>query len=99
MTIFIDANFKCYTTAAEGRRTFEIPFFNGKCTAFVEGYRFVPDGEIWTRPDGMVFAGEMLSPAVDYSILAAAQRQFEADMEAIVVREAALAELGVTSDD
>ena len=41
MKIYIDSNFKCYTASAEGRREFDAEFFDGKCGAFVEGYRYV----------------------------------------------------------
>ena len=77
MKIFIGTDYKCYTTSAEGRREFDAQFFDGKCSAFVEGYRYVPAGETWTRTDGAVFAGEMISPWKDYSILAAAQAAYE----------------------
>lgn len=77
MTIYIDSDYKCYVSAAEGRRAVETDFFDGKCSAFVEGYRYVPAGETWTRTDGAVFAGEMISPWKDYSILAAAQAAYE----------------------
>lgn len=77
MRIFIDADCKCYTVTDEGRREFDAEFFDDKCSAFVEGYRYVPAGETWTRADGAVFAGEMISPWKDYSILAAAQAAYE----------------------
>ena len=77
MTIFIDSDFKCHTAAAEGRREFDAEFFDGKCNAFIEGYRYVPTGETWTRADGAVFAGEMLAPWRDYAVLAAAQAAYE----------------------
>ena len=77
MKIYIDENFKCYTTTDEGRREFNVQFFDGKCSAFVEGYRYVPHGETWTRADGVTFAGEMTSPWKDYSILAAVQAAYE----------------------
>lgn len=77
MTIFIDSDYKCHTASAEGRREFDAEFFDGKCSAFIEGYRYVPTGETWTRADGAVFAGEMISPWKDYSILAAAQAAYE----------------------
>ena len=54
-------------------------FFDGKCDGFVEGYRFVPDGESWTRSDGTVFCGEMISPWKDYAELDSAQRQYARD--------------------
>ncbi len=77
MTIYIDADFKCHTADSGGLRAFDVPALDGKCSAFVEGYRYVPAGETWTRADGAVFAGEMISPWKDYSILAAAQAAYE----------------------
>lgn len=77
MTIYIDNDFKCYTTAADDRRAVETPFFDGKCKQFIEGYRYVPAGESWTREDGEVFIGEMVSPWREYSILAEFQQQYE----------------------
>lgn len=98
-TIYIDINFKCYTESAEGRTAVETDFFSGKCQAFIEGYRFVPAGETWTREDGVEFAGEMVCPWTDYTALDAAQREYE--RQQLAEYEAALAEienaLGVTS--
>lgn len=78
MKIYIDFEFKCYTTEAEGRRPFEIPFFDGKCAALIEGYRFIPEGEAWTNENGVEFVGEMISPWKDIDVLTAYQEQFEA---------------------
>ena len=77
MKIYIDSDYKCSTASAVGRREFDAEFFDGKCSAFVEGYRYVPAGETWTRADGVTFAGEMISPWKDYNILAAAQAAYE----------------------
>lgn len=73
MTIYIDNDHKCHTTDDGTRRAFDVPFFNGKCTEFIEGYRFVPSGETWIRPDGQTFTGEMIAPRLDYSGIAAIQ--------------------------
>ena len=78
MEIYICSEYKCYTTEAEGRRAFEVPFFDGKCAAFIEGYRFIPEGETWTRVDGVEFSGEMIRPWKDVDVLAAYQEQYEA---------------------
>jgi hypothetical protein len=79
--IYIDAEFKCHTTNPDGAfREFEVPHFDEKCQAFIEGYRFLPAGESWTRSDGEVFQGEMIAPWKPYSELAAAQKQYEKDM-------------------
>ena len=76
-TIYIDADFKCHLVNDGTMTAIETDFFDGKCDAFIEGYRFVPSGESWTRDDGVVFYGEMVSPWKDYAELDAAQREYE----------------------
>ena len=79
-TIYIDSEFKCHTTNPDGIfLEIETDFFDGKCATFIDGYRFVPSDYSWTRSDGTVFHGEMITPFKPYSELAAAQRQYEAD--------------------
>lgn len=80
MKIYIDYEFKGHTTNDGTYREIETDFFDGKCDTFIEGYLFVPSGESWTRSDGVVFHGEMISPCKPYNELAAAQAQYEADM-------------------
>lgn len=83
-TIYLDSNYRCYTAPAEGRTATETDAFDdGKCTAYIEGYRLVPEGETWVREDGVVFAGEMLAPWQDSRILEAAQAGYEAAMAEI----------------
>lgn len=79
MIIYIDNDYKCYTSNDGTMRAVETDAFNGKCKAYIEGYRYVPQGETWTRSDGVVFNGEMISPWKDYNILVAYQEQYEAD--------------------
>lgn len=55
----------------------ESDFFDGKCRAFIEGYRLVPEGAVWVRPDGTEIAGEMIAPWRPYAELAAAQREYD----------------------
>lgn len=76
-TIYIDFDFKCHITNDGTMTAIETDFFDGKCDALVEGYRFVPSGEIWTRFDGVVFRGEMITPWKDYAELDNAQREYE----------------------
>ena len=103
MKIYIDSDYKCSTASAEGRREFDAEFFDGKCSAFVEGYRYVPAGETWARADGVTFAGEMISPWKDYSILIAAQIAYEqAQAESatkITDMQSALNVMGVTANE
>ena len=77
-TIYIDSDFKCYTTNDGSRTAIDTDFFDGKCTAFIEGYRFIPEGESWIRNDGVTFVGDMVAPWKDYNILLAYQEQYEA---------------------
>ena len=84
-TIYINSNFECHTTNPDGTLTaVETSFFDGKCDTFIEGYRFIPAGESWTRSDGKVFKGEMIAPWKPYSELAAAQQQYERDQDELV---------------
>lgn len=79
MRIYIDADCLCHASSAEGLREFDVPEFDGKCAAYIEGTRYVPPGETWTRADGKVFIGEMISPAIDSRIREAYQSQYETD--------------------
>ena len=69
MTIYIDSDYKCYTSYADDRKSVETDVFDGKCRQYIEGYHFVPAGETWTREDGQVSHGEMVTPLRDYTIL------------------------------
>lgn len=81
-TIYIDPDFKCHVTDDGTMTAVETDFFDGKCAAFIEGYRYIPSVESWTRSDGVVFHGEMIAPFKPYNQLAAAQAQYEADLAA-----------------
>lgn len=76
-TIYIDIDFKCYVSNDGTMTAVETEYFDGKCDAFIEGYRFVPEGESWTRADGEVFHGEMVAPWKPYDELDDAQRAYE----------------------
>lgn len=77
MKVYIDREFKCHTATADGLTEVETAAFDGKCAAYIEGYRFVPDGSTWVREDGTVFAGEMVSPWKPWAELDAVQREYE----------------------
>lgn len=66
MTIYIDSDFCCHVTNDGTMREVETEFFDGKTAPFIEGYRYVPEGETWTRSDGAVFHGVMISLAKNY---------------------------------
>lgn len=69
MKIYIDSEFCCHAASGDGLREVESSFFDDKCLEFIEGYRYIPEGETWTRGDGATFTGEMVAPIRDYAIL------------------------------
>lgn len=98
MTIYIDSDYKCHTTTADGLTAVDTDYFDGKCQSYIEGYRFVPTGEVWTRPDGVAFQGEMVSPWKPWRELDSAQRAYEQEqLESLSVQnseyETALSEI------
>ena len=100
MTIYIDNDYKCYISAADGRRAIETDAFNGKCPEWIESFRFVPEGETWTRGDGEVFTN-MVSPWKDLGEAYAAQavyveQQLSTAQAQAADMQAALNVLGVT---
>ena len=92
-TIYIDSDYKCHTFNDGAMTAVETDTFDGKCDAYIEGYRFVPSGESWTRSDGAVFNGEMVVPWMDYTELDNAQREYERQL--IVTYEKSLNVVGV----
>ena len=92
--VYIDSEFKCHAVNDGTMTAVETTFFEGKCDAFIEGYRFIPSGESWKRSDGVVFHGEMIAPWKDYSELDAAQREYEKQLLAKYAE--ALTIVGVT---
>ena len=96
MTIYIDSDYKCHTSPADGLTAVETDSFNGKCQQYVEGYRFVPSGESWTREDGHTFTGEMIAPWRDYALLAEFQAIYEEEQAKQADMAAALEILGVS---
>lgn len=90
MTIYIDSDYKCHVTDDGTMRAVETDFFTGRCNEFIEGYRFVPRGETWTRADGATFRGEMIAAWRDYTQLAAIQTAVD---HIIAEKDAEIAEI------
>ena len=100
-TIYIDSEYRCHTGNDGTMTAVETDFFDGKCDVYIEGYRFVPAGAEWTRPDGVTFAGEMIAPWKDWRELDAAQREYEREQLAAltVENEALVADMAQMVDD
>lgn len=75
--IFLDSEFKCHLYNDGTMITIKTDIFDGMCDKFIEGHRFVPNGETWTRYDGEIFHGQMVAPWENYAELDAAQRTHE----------------------
>ena len=77
MKIYIDSDYKCHATPADGLTAVETDFFYGKAPGYIEGYRFIPTGEHWTAEDGTVYRGEAAFPVTDWEALDKLQRAYE----------------------
>ena len=98
MIVYVDADYRCHASNDGTMNSVETDVFDGKCDAFIEGYRFIPAGESWTREDGSVFTGEMIAPWKPYAELAAAQSEYEKNRAEMEDMRKALALMGVTLD-
>ena len=98
MTIYIDDDYKCHTSPGDGLTAVETYAFDGKCRQYIEGYRFVPAGETWTREDGEVFHGEMIAPWRDYAILSEFQEVAQEEQDTATEEIAAIVEEVYNSD-
>lgn len=98
MTVYIDSDYKCHTSPGDGLTAVETDFFDGKCRQFIEGYRFVPAGETWTREDGQVFIGGMVAPWRPYEILVELQAVYEEEQTKATEEIAAIVEEVYNSD-
>lgn len=87
MKIYIDSDYKCHATPADGLTAVETDFFDGKAPGYIEGYRFVPAGKSWTREDGVVFQGTMVSPWKDWEALDKIQREYEREQHQALVEQ------------
>ena len=85
MMIYIDSEFKCHASDDGTMTAVKTDAFDGKCDAYIEGYRFIPSGQTWTRADGVVFTGEMIAPWKPWAELDAAQREYEREQYAALL--------------
>lgn len=101
VTIYVDSDYKCHLSDDGSLRGFDSAFFDGRCDAFIEGYRYLPEGETWLRADGVEFCGEMISPWKPYAGLHTAQLEYELALAKAELADmgAALETLGVTEDE
>lgn len=88
MTIYLDSEFVCHLTNDGTMTAIETDVFDGQADAYIEGYRYVPEGETWIRSDGVQFQGLMIAPAKNYlSILADVAISYLDDTQAEIVTD------------
>ena len=98
-TTHTDSDFQRHTSHPNGIYTaMDTTFFDGQCDSSIEGYRFIPVGESWTHPDGVIFQGEMITPWRPYEILAELQAVYEEEQDKATAEMAALIEEVYNSD-
>ena len=66
-TIYLDSEFVCHLTNDGTMQAVETDVFDGQAEEYIKGYRYVPQGQSWTREDGEIFHGLMIAPAKDYN--------------------------------
>ena len=91
MKIYLDDDFKCHVSGDGTMIAVETDIFDGKCQEYIEGYRYIPSGDSWTRDDGTVFTGEMISPWKPWQEQDDAQREYE--RQQLAAYEQALSEI------
>lgn len=97
--VYIDPDtFMCHTSQNnDGTRIpYETKVLDGKCDEYIESCRCVPTGYNWTRSDGEVFEGEMVTLLKPLEDVDEAQREYERKL--LAEYEAALAESIPVSD-
>ena len=98
MTIYIDDDYKCYTSPGDGLTAVETDAFDGKCKQYIDGCRFIPAGETWVREDGEMFTGEIVAPWRDYELLEEFQAIYEEEQTKATEEIAAIVEEVYNSD-
>ena len=88
--IYIDSEFKCYTTNADDRLEVITPEnFVGMCDKAIECMRYVPAGMMYKKPDGAIIYGEFIQ-CLDDSSATAYQIQYEIMQEEFNILNKAL---------
>lgn len=93
-TIYIDSNFMCHTTNDGTMVEVQTDALDDFCNNAIEVVRLIPQGQEWTRPDGIVLHGEFIQ-ITDTNRFNAYQRQFMEDQEQMADMQTALGILGV----
>lgn len=66
MIIYLDSDYRCHLSNDGTMIAVETDVFDGQPKEYIEGYRYVPEGKTWIRPDDVQFSGLMVAPAINY---------------------------------
>lgn len=90
MIIYVDSNYHCHVSNPNGEyQEFNVPYFDGKCDIFIEGYKFIPLDEnektICEMPgdEGQIIPIE----GKDIGIIFQAQKDYENGMRFAALEE------------
>ena len=56
-SVYLDSNFMCHVANDGGMQSVETDVFDNLCVGAIECYRYIPAGQVWTRPDGRITPG------------------------------------------
>lgn len=94
MIIYLDNDYKCHIDDDGSMQAVETTAFDGKCKTYIEGFRFIPNGQHWVNDEGETIYGETCFPFKNYEMLKTAQEAYdEANSLLNIITE------GVPSDD
>lgn len=98
MIIYLNNDYKCHVEDDGAMTPYETDAFEGKCRAYIEGTRIVPEGKTWIREDGVEFPGLMISPCIDSRMREAAQQGYEESLAAMADMQLALEVMEVEAE-
>ena len=64
MIVYLDSDYKCHVENDGTMTPYETDVFDGKCQAYIEGYRLVPEGETWVKDRYEITTDEVESEIV-----------------------------------
>ena len=94
-TIYLDNNYMCHIINDGTMAEVQTDEFDNLCNNAIELMRFVPQGEMWERPDGRIIYGEFIQ-ATDSDKIDSYQRQYMEDQAQMEDMQNALNILGVS---
>ena len=93
-TIYLDSNFMCHIINDGTMTEIQTDMFDDLCNNSIELMRYIPQNEMWVRPNGRIIYGLFIQ-ATDSEKINAYQIQWQSDQEQMEDMQNALEILGV----